>query len=382
MKKLFDTLGARYKDRQGGYTRVLKAGFRYGDAAPMAIIELVDRDPAAKGAGDKARVAAEEAAPRPERTAREGAAMTEANADQATFWNAQPGQNWVDFQADLDAQLSEVTDRLLAACAARPGERVLDIGCGAGGSTLALAAAVGAVGSVLGLDLSEPLLARAEERRRDLALGNVRFARGDAQDHPFAPGGFDLAASRFGVMFFADPVAAFRNIARALRPGGRLVFVAWAGPEHNPWFAIPQRAAVARLGPVAPTPPDAPGPMAFRDAARVTGLLEAAGLARGPRRDDRPRPAQPRRPRRRHRAGRQHRRPAAGAAREGRHRRGPRRHPRRVRDELRRLRHPRRHPPARPRDPLLRPRHEPSASGKPLSSRFPAALQPHVPLHP
>jgi hypothetical protein len=79
-------------------------------------------------------------------------------------------------------------------------------------------------------------------------------------------------------MFFADPVAAFRNIARALAPGGRLVFVAWAGPEHNPWFTIPQRAAVARLGPVEPTPPEAPGPMAFRDAARVTGLLEAAGL--------------------------------------------------------------------------------------------------------
>ena len=204
--------------------------------------------------------------------------MSEANADQATFWNAQPGQNWVAFQAHLDAQLTEVTDKLLAACAARPGERVLDIGCGAGGSTLALAAAVGPTGHVLGLDLSEPLLARAEERRRDLALAQVRFARGDAEDHPFQPGAFDLAASRFGIMFFADPVAAFRNVARALRPGGRLVFVAWAGPEHNPWFAIPQRAAVARLGPVAPTSPEAPGPMAFRDAARVIALFEAAGL--------------------------------------------------------------------------------------------------------
>lgn len=208
--------------------------------------------------------------------------MTDANADQASFWNAQPGQNWVAFQAELDAQLGEVTDRLLAASAPRPGERVLDVGCGAGGSTLALAEAVGPSGGVLGLDLSEPLLARAEERRRELGLGHVRFQRGDAEDHPLPAEAFDLVASRFGVMFFADPVAAFRNLARALRPDGRLVFVAWAGPEHNPWFTIPQRAAVARLGPVAPAPPEAPGPMAFRDAARVTGLLVAAGL-RDPR---------------------------------------------------------------------------------------------------
>ena len=204
--------------------------------------------------------------------------MTEANADQAAFWNDQPGQNWVSFQPQLDAQLTEITDQLLAASAPRPGERVLDIGCGAGGSTFALADAVGSTGSVLGLDVSAPLLAHAEERRRGLGLGQVSFALADAQDHPFAPGGFDLAASRFGVMFFADPVAAFGNIARALRPDGRLVFVAWAGPEHNPWFTLPQRLAVARLGPVAPTPPDAPGPMAFRDAGRVVGLLEAAGL--------------------------------------------------------------------------------------------------------
>jgi SAM-dependent methyltransferase len=204
--------------------------------------------------------------------------MSEANADQSAFWNAQPGQNWVSFQATLDAQMSEVTEALLAAAAPRPGERVIDIGCGAGGSTLALAAAVGPSGRVTGLDVSSPLLARAEERRRERGLANLAFIEADAQDHPFDPAASDLAVSRFGVMFFADPVAAFANIARALRPGGRLVFAAWAGPEHNPWFTLPQQAAVARLGPVAPAPPEAPGPMAFRDAARVTGLLAAAGL--------------------------------------------------------------------------------------------------------
>jgi SAM-dependent methyltransferase len=204
--------------------------------------------------------------------------MTDANAEQAVFWNALPGQNWVAFQPQLDAQLSEVTGHLLAACAPRPGEHVLDVGCGAGGSTFALAEAVGPSGSVLGIDLSEPLLAHAEARRRELGLTQVRFERADAEDHALPEATCDLVASRFGVMFFADPVAAFRNLARALRPDGRLVFVAWAGPEHNPWFTIPQRVAVARLGPVEPVPPEAPGPMAFRDAARVTDLLAAAGF--------------------------------------------------------------------------------------------------------
>jgi SAM-dependent methyltransferase len=174
----------------------------------------------------------------------------------------------------------EITDRLLAASAPEPGEAVLDVGCGAGDSTFALARAVAPSGHALGLDLSAPLVARAEERRRELGLGNVGFELGDAQDHAFAPGGFDLAASRFGIMFFADPVAAFRNIATGLKPGGRMVFVAWAGPEGNPWFALPQRAAVDRLGPAPPMPPEAPGPMAFRDIERVVGLLQAAGLDR------------------------------------------------------------------------------------------------------
>jgi SAM-dependent methyltransferase len=202
------------------------------------------------------------------------------NADQAAFWNDQPGRNWVERQASLDTMLGEVTDRLLAAAAPEPGEAVLDVGCGAGASTFALASAVAPSGHALGLDLSAPLAARAEERRRELGLGNVGFELGDAQDHAFEPGGFDLAASRFGIMFFADPVAAFRNIATGLKPGGRMVFAAWAGPEGNPWFALPQQAAVGRLGPAPPMPPEAPGPMAFRDIERVVGLLQAAGLDR------------------------------------------------------------------------------------------------------
>ena len=130
-----------------------------------------------------------------------------------------------------------------------------------------------------GVDISAPLLARAEARRAELGLDGVGFILADAQAHPFAPQGFDLVASRFGMMFFADPVAAFANMRRGLRPGGRIVFAAWAGPERNPWFTLPLRIAEARLGPGAPSDPDGPGPMAFRDLARVRGLLAAAGFA-------------------------------------------------------------------------------------------------------
>lgn len=203
------------------------------------------------------------------------------NVDQAEFWNAEPGMNWVRLQPDLDAIHAGVLAMLMRACDARPGERVLDIGCGAGASSLALAAAVGPTGWVEGVDISTPLLARAAERARAAGLGNVRFLLADAQDHAFDPGSFDLAASRFGVMFFEDPVAAFRNIAAALRrPGGRCVFAAWAGAEHNPWFAWPQRIAVERLRVPEPPATDAPGPMAFRDIDRVCGVLRAAGFGR------------------------------------------------------------------------------------------------------
>ena len=201
------------------------------------------------------------------------------NADQAEFWNALPGQTWVERQADLDATMASVTTLLLDACQPAEGARVLDVGCGAGASTLAIADAVGPKGQVLGLDISAPLIRRAEERRAEKGIDTITFQLADAQDHPFEGQDFDLVMSRFGVMFFSDPVAAFRNMATGLRRGGRIAFAAWAGPEANPWFSLPQQIAVARLGPVEATPPEAPGPMAFRDIARVCGILQDAGLA-------------------------------------------------------------------------------------------------------
>lgn len=200
-----------------------------------------------------------------------------ANRDQADFWTVQ-GETWVRFEEGLD-QIHETPLRRLIECAApATGERVLDIGCGAGTSALAFASAVGGKGHVTGLDISAPLLGRAEERRVEIGLENVRFLLADAQTHCFERGTTDLAISRFGVMFFDDPPAAFRNIATCLRSGGRIVFVSWAPSARNPWFDLPRAIAVAELGPAAPADPTAPGPFAFAGTEHVLGILEGSGL--------------------------------------------------------------------------------------------------------
>ena len=199
------------------------------------------------------------------------------NADQAEYWNSTAGRKWVAHEAMLDVVLGGIDERLVARADPCEGERVVEIGCGTGSTTRALAARVGQGGRVLAVDISEPLLARARERTA--GLPQVETALADAQTHGFEAGAFDLAASRFGVMFFADPVAAFRNIRGALRSGGRLCFVAWGPAGQNPWFTIPREAAVARLGAPSPEPPDAPGPLAFADRVRVADLLGQAGFA-------------------------------------------------------------------------------------------------------
>lgn len=203
----------------------------------------------------------------------------DANADQTAFWNTVGGPTWVAREADLDRLHRPVTELLLAAVAPRAGDAVLDIGCGSGATCLAFARAVGPSGHVLGVDVSAPLLARAEARRREAGAGQLAFLAADAQTAALPAARFDAAISRFGVMFFADPVAAFRNIATALRPGGRVAFAAWSGAGRNPWFSRTLAVAASRLGPLPSPAPGAPGPTAFADPDRVTGLLAAAGLA-------------------------------------------------------------------------------------------------------
>jgi len=197
------------------------------------------------------------------------------NQAQAEFWSEGGGRKWVEFQDVLDATLAPALNLLMEGAALRPGQSVLDIGCGAGASSLAAAEAVGSEGQVTGVDISAPLLQKAA--RRAASLPNVSFARGDAQTCAF-PARHDALISRFDVMFFGDPAAAFANMARALRSSGQITFVCWAGLDMNPWFLIPAQIAARHLG--APDKPalHAPGPMAFADVEYTFAMLERAGL--------------------------------------------------------------------------------------------------------
>jgi SAM-dependent methyltransferase len=203
--------------------------------------------------------------------------MSEPNAAQAAYWNEAGGRSWVEFQEALDRQVEPLGRRAMAALAPAPGEHILDIGCGAGQTSLELARAVGAGGAVLGVDLSELLLDLARRRGAGMAAFDVR--QGDAQTFAFEPGAFDAAFSRFGVMFFEDATAAFANIRRALRPGGRLAFVCWRQSDENPIIRLPFEAAADLLPEPPPAEPGAPGPFAFANPDRVRGILAAAGFA-------------------------------------------------------------------------------------------------------
>ncbi len=198
-----------------------------------------------------------------------------ANADQVAYWNAGAGETWAALQAQLDRQLEPLGQRTLQALGPKPGEHILDIGCGAGQTTLALAQACRPGGSALGLDISRPLLQLARER----ATADVTFLEADAQTFAFAPASFDAAFSRFGVMFFADPAAAFANIRKGLKPGGRLAFVCWRAPAENPFMTLPMAAAAPLLPPQAPPTPGGPGPFAFADPELVRKILAAAGFS-------------------------------------------------------------------------------------------------------
>ncbi len=205
-------------------------------------------------------------------------AATGPNAEQIRYWNEQAGPLWLANQAPLDRRLAHFGELGLARARLAVGERVLDVGCGCGATTLELGRRVGAAGSVVGVDISEPMLGRARERAQAAGATNVSFTSADAQSHAFRPEHFDLVFSRFGVMFFADPPAAFANLLRALRPGGRLAFVCWQEVARNPWLGLPTRAIAAHVTLPAPAAPDAPGPFAFADPKRTVGILERGGF--------------------------------------------------------------------------------------------------------
>jgi SAM-dependent methyltransferase len=201
-----------------------------------------------------------------------------ANAAQADYWNAAAGPVWVRLQDKLDRQIAGIGLEAMRVLAPARGEHVLDIGCGCGQSTLQLADRVGPGGAVTGIDLSAPMLEVARGRPVPAGAASPRFLQADAQTADLGAAEFDAAFSRFGVMFFSDPPAAFANIARALKPGGRLAFACWAPLADNPWMTTPLAAAAPFLPPLPPTDPTAPGPFAFSDPERVHAVLRQGGF--------------------------------------------------------------------------------------------------------
>jgi SAM-dependent methyltransferase len=199
------------------------------------------------------------------------------NADQIAYWNGPGGQRWADRQQSQDIVLAPVADVVIDRAKAKSGERIVDVGCGAGATSIAFAQQVGPTGHVMGIDISAPMLARA----RQVAPPGlpVEFVLADATVYPFVPAGFDLLVSRFGVMFFAEPALSFANLHRALKPSGRLAFACWREPRDNPFFMAPLQAVYQHVPKLPPPGPDDPGPFAFASAARVQRILGEAGFS-------------------------------------------------------------------------------------------------------
>jgi SAM-dependent methyltransferase len=198
------------------------------------------------------------------------------NAQQIQYWNETAGPKWVALQDMIDDQIRPLGELAMERAALRPGERVLDVGCGCGATTVELARRV-APGAAVGIDISAVMLERARQQAREQGV-TARFEQADAQTEALPPASADVLFSRFGVMFFADPTAAFANLRRALRPGGRLTFVCWQALPENPWMFVPLGAALQLLPPPQLPGPDAPGPFAFADTERVRRILTGAGF--------------------------------------------------------------------------------------------------------
>jgi SAM-dependent methyltransferase len=199
----------------------------------------------------------------------------EFHQDMVAYWNGTGGDRWIGESARTEAMLSRVAELLYVRARLHPGEIVLDVGCGLGPTTLELAHRVAPGGSAIGLDVSKDMVEHA--RKRAAGIANIEFIIGDAASHRFAAPLADLLFSRFGVMFFGDPIAAFANLRQALKPKGRVLFACWRRLSENPWMLTPLLAAyehVPRL------PPAEPGPFSFADPDRISAILTAAGFAK------------------------------------------------------------------------------------------------------
>jgi SAM-dependent methyltransferase len=200
----------------------------------------------------------------------------EQNADQIAYWNGPGGQRWADRQQAQDILLKPIADTLIDRAKPKAGERIIDVGCGSGATSIAFAQKVGSSGHVFGIDVSGPMLARARASApKELP---VEFMLADATVYPFDPASFDLLASRFGVMFFAEPSRSFANLRKALRPSGRLAFACWREPRENPFFMAPLQAVYKHVPKLPQQGPEDPGPFSFASEARVHRILGEAGF--------------------------------------------------------------------------------------------------------
>jgi ubiquinone/menaquinone biosynthesis C-methylase UbiE len=196
--------------------------------------------------------------------------------DQIEYWNREGGPSWAARQQSWDVAMKPFSDAALIRAAVEPGERVIDIGCGCGATSLQLAELVGPRGQVLGVDVSKPMLDRAKQR----GAGNpvLSFAEADATTYPFQPGAADLLFSRHGVMFFPEPERAFTNLRSALKPGGRVAFSCFRTPKENALVTVLLAAVVEHVPPLPKMNPEDPGPFAFANPERVKRILGAAGF--------------------------------------------------------------------------------------------------------
>jgi len=201
--------------------------------------------------------------------------MAKENREQIDFWAGNQGQKWLRLQPDIDRMMAPHLEAGLYALGEIGGCHCLDVGCGAGASSMTLAEKVGATGSVTGIDVSTPLLCKAKERAAE--RDNMCFVEADAQDYPFLPETFDVLFSRFGIMFFQDPAVALGNLRRGCKKGAKLIAITWREPRENPWVMLPVTKARDFVALPSRPPPDAPGQFQWANPNQVRYWLEESG---------------------------------------------------------------------------------------------------------
>lgn len=206
--------------------------------------------------------------------------MAEAdNTDMKEFWNGDAGLGWVRNQDRLDVMLRPFGDAVMDLVGGMDGADIIDIGCGCGDTTFELGRRAGASGQVTGIDISDPMLARARQRSAEEGVRNVGFQNLDAQKSAFREGECNIVFSRFGVMFFDEPVRAFSNLKATLKPGGRMAFICWQPPGDNQWVKVPVDVVRRHVELPPPPGPEDPGEFAFGDADRINRIMIGAGFA-------------------------------------------------------------------------------------------------------